>query len=310
MFKNKEYVLTIYREGSFTAAAEKLFVSQPSLSASVKRIEDKVGAPIFDRSTTPITLTEIGEEYVRHAVEIEEREGDFTRFLEDHTQLVSGRIKIGGSSFFSSFILSKMISDFKSRYPSISFDIVEDSTKNLMTKLHLSELDLVIDNSIVTDESIISEKYTTERLLLAVPKSLAINDRLTKYQITAEDVKTDAYLDTPGIELAEFKDEQFILLHQENDTGRRAEKLFKKHGIVPKVIFRLDQQITAYNVSCSGLGISFVSDSLVRYTGNTQDVVYYNIDDESAKRSIYLYRKRTRYISRACERFIEEYTKS
>ena len=106
----KEYVLTIYREGSFTAAAEKLFVSQPSLSASVKRIEDKVGAPIFDRSTTPITLTEIGEEYVRHAVEIEEREGDFTRFLEDHTQLVSGRIKIGGSSFFSSFILSKMIS--------------------------------------------------------------------------------------------------------------------------------------------------------------------------------------------------------
>ena len=52
MFKNKEYVLTVVKEKSFTVAAQKLFISQPSLSASIKRIEDKIGAPIFDRSRT------------------------------------------------------------------------------------------------------------------------------------------------------------------------------------------------------------------------------------------------------------------
>ena len=65
MFKNKEYILTVYKEGGFTNAAEKLFVSQPSLSASVKRIEEKVTAQIFDRSTTPVSLTEVGKEQAR-----------------------------------------------------------------------------------------------------------------------------------------------------------------------------------------------------------------------------------------------------
>ena len=65
MFKNKNYVLEVYRKGSFSRAAESLFVSQTALSASIKRIEDKINAPIFDRSTNPISLTEIGKEYVR-----------------------------------------------------------------------------------------------------------------------------------------------------------------------------------------------------------------------------------------------------
>ena len=117
MFKNKEYILTVFKEGSFTKAAEKLFVSQPSLSASVKRIEDKIGAPVFDRSSTPITLTEIGQEYVQYAQEIENKEKDFTRYVSDHTNLLKGKIRIGGSSFFSSFMLPKMISKFNKKHP-------------------------------------------------------------------------------------------------------------------------------------------------------------------------------------------------
>ena len=112
MFKNKEYVLTVYKEGSFTKAAEKLFVSQPSLSASVKRIEDRIGAPVFDRSSTPVTLTEVGREYVKYALEIEDKENDFSRYISDHTNLLTGKIRVGGSSFFSSFVIPNLISDF------------------------------------------------------------------------------------------------------------------------------------------------------------------------------------------------------
>ena len=68
MFKNKEYVLAVYKEQSFVKAAKKLFVSQPSLSSSIKRIEQKVGSPIFDRSNSPITLTEVGEKYIEYAL--------------------------------------------------------------------------------------------------------------------------------------------------------------------------------------------------------------------------------------------------
>ena len=105
MFKNKEYILTIYREGGFSRAAEKLYVSQPSLSASVKRIEERVGAPIFDRTTTPISLTDVGKRYVDYALEIEEREQDLERYIADSRDLLTGTLKIGGSSLFAAYVL-------------------------------------------------------------------------------------------------------------------------------------------------------------------------------------------------------------
>ena len=127
MFKNKNYVLEVYKKGSFSRAAESLYVSQPSLSASIKRIEDKIKAPIFDRSTNPISLTEIGKEYVKYALEIDGKEKDFERFVLDSDNLLAGTIKLGGSSLFSSFMLPKIISNFKQKYPEIKFEVVEDN---------------------------------------------------------------------------------------------------------------------------------------------------------------------------------------
>ena len=173
MFRNKEYVLTVVKEKGFTKAAESLFVSQPSLSSSIKRIEEKIGSPIFDRSSSPVTLTEVGKKYVKYALEIEEKEKDFSRYVSDHTNLLTGTIKLGGSSFFSSFVLPDMISEFNKKHPKIKFEIFEDSTKNLMNKLSMGNLDLVIDNAVPDDENILSVVYTTERILLATLRPFA-----------------------------------------------------------------------------------------------------------------------------------------
>ena len=306
MFRNKEYILAVYQEGGFTKAAERLFVSQPSLSASIKRIEDKIGVPIFDRSTTPVTLTEIGKEYVKYALSIQEREKDFSRYVSDHTNLMAGKIRIGGSSFFSSFVLPNLISKFNENYPQIQFEIFEDSTKNLMAKLSNGNLDIIIDNAINENENILSEVYSSETMLLAVPKHLEINQSLTEFALTAQDIKENKHLDDKkSVKLSCFKDEQFILLNPENDTGKRAEKLFKKYGITPNVIFHLDQQVTAYNISCSGMGISFVSDTLVKYIDAERDIIYYRLPDIGAKRNIYFYQKKNHYLSLASRKFIE-----
>lgn len=306
MFKNKEYVLTVYKEGSFTKAAEKLFVSQPSLSASVKRIEDRIGAPVFDRSSTPVTLTEVGREYVKYALEIEDKENDFSRYISDHTNLLTGKIRVGGSSFFSSFVIPNLISDFNKKHSKINFEIFEDSTKNLMKKLSDGELDIIIDNAITDDENIISEVYKEERLLIVVPKRFKCNDLLKDYALSAEDVKNNKHLELGGsVELNAFRKEPFVLLHNENDTGKRANKLFKKYDVSPKVIFQLDQQVTAYNVACSGMGITFVSDTLVKSIGASPDVYYYKLPDNSTIRNVYFYRKKNHYLSLACRKFIE-----
>ena len=309
MFRNKEYILAVYQEGGFTKAAERLFVSQPSLSASIKRIEDKLGAPIFDRSTSPISLTEIGKEYVKYALSIQEKEKDFSRYISDHTNLMAGKIRIGGSSFFSSFVLPRLISEFNENHPQIQFEIFEDSTKNLMNKLVSGNLDIIIDNAINENENIISEVYAPETLLLAVPKSLKSNESVLDFAMTAQDIKENKHLDeNMSVKLSTFKDERFILLNPENDTGKRAEKLFKKYGISPSVIFHLDQQVTAFNMACLGLGITFVSDTLIKYDDSERDMYYYRLFDIGTNRNIYFYRKKNHYQSVASRKFIEHNT--
>ena len=64
MFDGKEYVYAVYEEKSFSKAAQKLYITQPALSTAIKKVEKKIGSPIFDRSTSPIGLTPSGEVYI------------------------------------------------------------------------------------------------------------------------------------------------------------------------------------------------------------------------------------------------------
>ncbi|MBO5939560.1 MAG: LysR family transcriptional regulator [Clostridia bacterium] len=310
MFKNKEYILAIAREGGFSKAAEKLYISQPSLSASVKRIEEKVSLPIFDRTTSPITLTEVGKKYVHHALEMERMEREFESYINDHVNLLSGEIKIGGSSLFSSFMLPAMISEFHQKYPHVDIKIFENNTKNLIRELSEGNLDIIIDNAIIKNENITSILYTSETILLAVPTTFKANQKLKRFAFSADDVKENKHLSADcAIALEAFSEEPFILLNSENDTGKRADLLFKKHKMTPNIPFRLDQQMTAYHISCSGMGISWVSDTLIKKIASNKAICYYKLTDPEITRNIYFYQKSNPYHSIACQKFLEYNTK-
>lgn len=79
MFSKYEYVYQVYKEHNFTKAAEKLFISQPSLSAAIKKIEEKVGAELFERRGKGIELTEVGKEYIATTEQIIKAENEFKK---------------------------------------------------------------------------------------------------------------------------------------------------------------------------------------------------------------------------------------
>ena len=97
VFDGMEYVYAVYREGSFQKAAEKLFVSQPSVSASVRRVEERVGSRLFDRSRKPLALTECGEAYIACTEKIFAMERDFTEYGRGCAAEGS---RSGGAAFF------------------------------------------------------------------------------------------------------------------------------------------------------------------------------------------------------------------
>ena len=307
MFQGMEYAYEVYKTKSFSKAAKNLFISQPSLSATIKRIEQKIGYPIFDRSTKPLNVTECGEHYIRAVKQIMGIEKDFENYINDHGNLQSGRLTLGGTNLFSSLILPPLISRFGQMYPNIKVELIEESTGKLTEHLQNGTLDFVLDNAHLDPAVFERAVYLKEHLLLAVPKRFSINAELKEYQLSLEQIQDGSYLNsaTPIVGLKKFAQEPFILLKQENDTRERAEKICKEQEFSPNIVLELDQQTTSYNISCSGMGISFISDTLVNRVPPHPDVVYYKLKEKSTGRDVSFYWKKGRYMSLAMKKFLE-----
>lgn len=307
MFNSMKYVYEVYKERSFSKAAQNLYISQPSLSATIKKTEDRIGAPIFDRSTNPIQLTEVGKQYIKSIEKIMDIQNSFENYVNNLNELKTGQLAIGGSNFFTSFILPPLITEFTHKYPLVKIHLIESDTASLKNMILLGSLDLVIDNYDFYDPAYATQFFAHETLVLAVPKSLESNKSAEKYQLTYRDIINKKHLNekTPTVPLKIFEDDPFIFLRTGNDTRRRAEKICSDHGLSPKVILKLDQQITSYNVACYGMGIAFISDTLVLKTKPDPNIIYYKLDDPHAKRNIYFYHKQTKYVTRAMEEFLK-----
>lgn len=306
MFHGMEYVYEVYKEKSFSQAAHNLFISQPSLSAAVKKVEEKIGYPIFDRSTKPLALTECGKEYIRAAERILSIQSNFSNYLNDLGTLKSGTLILGGSSLFSSWILPKLMEKFHKEYPLVKVSLIEENTVKLEQLLLNGHIDIILDNSILSASSFSSRIFQEEHLLLAVPEAFPINHALEAYQISASQVRSGVFkkAEFPAVPLEVFSDEPFVLLKPENDTRKRALALCHQHGFIPKTIFEMDQQQTAYYVTCSGFGISFVSDTLISRGAEIPGIIYYKLTGENSRRNLMFYWKKERYFSKAMEEFL------
>ena len=290
MFQSMRYIYEVYKEMSFSRAAQKLFISQPSLSAAVKKEEERIDAPIFDRSTNPIHLTEVGQEYIRAVERIMDAENSFESYVRDLTELRHGALSIGGTNFFVSYVLPPILSRFTASYPSI----------------HIT-LDLLLDNSeldsLVFDRKVIQEDH----LLMAVPVDFASNMEVVPYALTAADIKAGHHLaaERTPVPMHVFRDDPFLLLHERNDTRERAMTICRENHFSPKIRLELDQQITAYNLACYGMGIAFVGDSLIQNVPKAKNLLFYKLENRDSVRQISFYYKKNRYVSRALAAFLE-----
>lgn len=306
MFQGMEYMYTVYEEKSFSKAAKRLFISQPSLSATVKRIEEQLGYPVFDRSSKPLKLTEFGKEYIKTVEKMQSLQNQFTDFVNDWEGLQTGQLILGGSNLFSSWVLPSLMSSFSQKFSMIRLELKEETTVELATLLQNGKIDLMLDNCELDDVIFDRCLYQEEHLLLAVPQHLEINQTLKPYQIPLDAIRNGTFLgnDFAPVPLDAFQEQSFIMMKPENDTGKRAFAILKEYGLHPRIIFELDQQMTSFNVTCSGMGISFISDTLITRVPFAGNVVYYKLPEEYSCRKIYFYWKHGRYFSRAMKEFL------
>ena len=284
---------------------QKNFLYQPSLSAAIKNIENKVGAQLFERTGHGIELTEVGREYIIAAEKFLAVENEFKEKLCDIYNLESGELIVGGSNYVSSYILPKVIIKFGTLHPNISIKIEEANSHNLKKMLLSGEIDIVVDN---IDETSELTKYPLckEKIFLCVPKDYTINAGLEKHHIKPENIRSaDFVLDSvEPVSIDVFKNENYILLKDGNDMYMRAFEIFQKRGIEPKVIFRVDQLNISYALADSGVGLCFITDTFFKYAHHRENVVLYRIAEEFDERTLYVAHKTNKYCSNAMHEFM------
>lgn len=301
------YVYSVYLHKSFSKAAEELYISQPALSSAIKKVEEKVGLPIFDRSSNPVRLTPAGEYYIEcieKIMEIENEMKTYFKSFEDNNRKV---INVGGSSFFCAYTLPAIVQEFKREYPDYTVNLMEANADDLIKCLRSGVFDVIIDVEKRDPKSFDSFVWAEEQILLAVPSTYDINDKLKNYRLSFEEVGSGNYLNDmyPKVSLKEFENENFLLLKKGNDLYQRGLKMCRRAGYTPKVSMYLDQLLTSYYLSNNGKGISFVRAGITRYLEQTDKLFFYKIDDENSVRKIMLYYRKSAPLSKVGTDFIE-----
>ena len=306
MFDGKEYVYAVYEEKSFSKAAQKLYITQPALSTAIKKVEKKIGSPIFDRSTSPIGLTPSGEVYIDAIEKLFVLEQNTLNQLNNLNGLLAGKLAVGGTIFFTSFILPGLLGEFAGKYPQIKIELLEGTTSQLTNKLMAEELDLIIDNSELDDKNYEKYYYSTERILLAIPKSFEINRELEAYRLTEQEIMAGRHTgDTfPSLPLPLLGEMPFIIVKEEKSIYKRAMKMCGRQDFTPNIILKPDQVVSAFNMAGKGVGATFLPDGLVLSLPYEAPLYYYKMDEDLSIRQVYFYKKRNKYLTKAMEEFI------
>lgn len=306
MFRYKNYIYEVYKERSISKAAANLYISQPSLSATIKKVEEKLGMPIFDRSTSPLRLTELGTAYIKAIEDVHDIEKNVESFISDLHMLRRGELSIGASNVFAAYALPPMISAFKKKYPDVNVRLTEGNTEMLESLLSSNKVDIVIDNNRYDTAIYDKALYAEERILLAVPNCFKECEKVKKFALDEASIKAKKYRsnDYPAVPLSVFSTVPFILLTPNNDTRIRSDRMCKEARFHPTVALEVHQQATAYMIAATRMGATFISDTVVDKLPSHENLSYYKIDSVAASRAVYFYFKKHKYKTCVMQEFM------
>ena len=302
MFSHADYIYTIYRERSFTKAAEKLYISQPALSATVRKVEKDLGYPIFERGVKEIVPTAIGMKYIEAVEQVLSIGKQLQRQTDDLLQLRTGSITLGSTTFIASYVLPGVLRAFSRLYPGISVNLLVEQSTILQEKLEKGLVDIAIDNTLSCNEEYLYSPLFTEQIIVGVPEEFPVNQKLTAMRLPAD---SQAWAAVPKLDMALLANEPFILLKSGNNMRQTAGAIFGEKGIKPHISYEFDQLMTSISFAQNGLGVCFLTDTLLRFGQTGKGLALYQPDTAFSQRTLYAIRKKNKYLPSAAQAFLE-----
>ena len=185
-----KYTLAVAEHGNFTTASEKCFVTQPTLSMQVQKLEEELGVTIFNRSTKPLQVTEVGEKVLNQARKIIEESTRMNDVISEEKGVIGGTLKVGIIPTVTSTLLPLFLNIFTKKHKNVDLKIEEFNTETIIQKLEDNTIDCAIAATPLSNNKIVERPLYYEPFVAYVPKhhSLSGNKYLEIDDLTNGDL--------------------------------------------------------------------------------------------------------------------------
>jgi len=282
------YFCAVADTGSFSRGALRCHVSQPSLSQQILKLEDELGARLFDRLGRVTRLTSAGETLLPRAravlQQLEAARGD----VDIQKESVSGLVTIGVIPTVAPYLMPRHLAEYSRKFPEAQLSVVEEITPILLDRLRASTIDIAVLALPIRGHEFESFPMLTEALFAAVPK---------KHRFARRNV----------LSLKDLRPDPFLLLrdgHCFRDTAVAACDRARLH---PQIVFESGQFSSLLSMVAAGMGVSIVPEMAI---DKRSRCAYVRLSDEQAVRTIGAVRLRGRSFSRTQSELLSQLTDS
>lgn len=287
--KQAQYIRTIAECGSITAAAKKLFISQPSLSQMLHQIELEIGLPLFDRSVSPCRPTFAGEKYLQAAERMlavnEELENQLREIRHDH----SGRLRLGISVTRAMQVMPLVLPFFTAKYPHVKLELTESGSGTLEELLQTGQIDLALAALESTSMGFSYELIEKETLGILAGKDSHIARN---------------YPASTPVSLEAAANDSFVYLTKSHSSRIAQDKLFHRCSFSPSILLETNslevgRRVTVETGACMILPNIYVDDYVQQRKGQ-----FFPLKDYENHRHFYACCRKNEFIPQYTKDFI------
>ena len=230
--KQLEYFLAVADNLSFTKAAEEIHVAQPAISQQIKYLEFVLGVSLFNRDNKKVSLTEAGELFRKHSIEVLESADKAVKVIEELRGLERGSVSIGMSSTVATILMSDLVTEFRQKFPGIKIRFTESVTSESINHIQNGDLDIAVVTLPIQDENGLEIESLFDEDLEAIVSS--------SHPLAKENFES--------VNLIDLTKYQWILANNSNGLRRLINDACSQKGFCPLVSLEVDRISSVKNL--------------------------------------------------------------
>ena len=296
--ENYKHVLAIYEQGSITAAAKSLGMSQPALSISLNNMEKSLGFEIFDRKSKPLKPTAEGTLFIDFVKQNVILEQDFRKKIDD-LHGADTRVIVGGPGIYIDSIVTEAVRRHREKNNKTQFVLKQASVPVLIEETLAGRMDCFVSTSADLPTRLKKISIKEEELYLCIPRDWGINGKLKEYSISLGDKKIKP------LEAKKIDGLDVVSLLPELPLQKTVDAYLSANGVSLNTVARTSQATSAVKLAAKGIGLVIASGEIFTDGTYKDNFCFYQLEGITTNRELYMVYDEKRYLSGECRRFLE-----